>query len=168
MSGGGRRKDGKPFKDGNTRPDGSYEIGKGRTPEKTRFATGDGRKRGKRPKGSRNFEKDWEEELSKSVRVVRNGKTIKVSAHHAQVMKTLELASKGKERSQELLFRKAERLGERAPQASSTGDDELIAAWLAELSSPSEGPTIVSDDDDLSAASETANSEDLGTSDDQQ
>lgn len=167
MSGAGRRKDGKPYKEGNTRADGSYGVGKGRTPEDTRFAAGDGRKRGRRPKGSRNFEKDWEEELSKSVRVVLNGKTIKVSAHKAQVMKTLELASKGKERSQELVFRKADRLGERTREASSTGDDELIAAWLAGLSSPSEGPTIVSDDDDISAANNGADCEDGEKSDDQ-
>jgi hypothetical protein len=147
----GRRKDGKPFKEGNTRADGSYGIGRGRTPEKTRFAVGDGRNRGRRPKGSRNFEKDWEEELNKPVRVVRNGKTIRVSAHHAQVMKTLELASKGKERSQELVFRQAERLGERARHASSKSDDELFAAWLAELSAPSEEFTIVSDDADVPA-----------------
>lgn len=147
----GRRRDGKPFKDGNTRDDGSYKVGKGRTPEETRFAKDDGRKRGKRPKGSRNFEKDWEEELRRPVTVARNGKTIKVSAHHAQVMKTLELASKGKERSQELVFRQAERLGERARQASSRSDDELIAAWLAELSSAPDDPTIVSDDRDVPA-----------------
>jgi hypothetical protein len=146
----GRRKDGRPFKEGNTRTDGSFEIGKGRTPERTRFAVGDGRKRGKRPKGSRNFDKDWEQELTRSVRVVRNGKPIKVSAHHAQVMKTLELANKGKERSQELVFRQAERLGERARPTSSRSDDELIAAWLAELSAPPEELTIVSDDDDPS------------------
>ena len=168
MADGGRRKDGKPFKDGNTLPDGSYKVGKGRTPEATRFATGDGRKRGKRDKGSRNFEKDWEEELSKSVRVVRNGKTVKVSAHHAQVMKTLELASKGKERSQELVFRQAERLGERTRQASSRSDDELIAAWLAELSSPSEASTIVSDDDDLANADDAVQSNEQEKSDDQQ
>ena len=151
----GRRKDGKPFKEGNTRADGSFEVGKGRTPVKTRFAVGDGRKRGKRPKGSRNFDKDWEEELTRRVRVVRNGKPIKVSAHHAQVMKTLQLANKGKERSQELVFRQAERLGERARQASSRSDDELIAAWLAELSAPPEEPSIVSDDDDPPATNET-------------
>lgn len=164
----GRRKDGKPFKEGNTLPDGSYKVGKGRTPESSRFATGDGRKRGKRSKGSRNFEKDWEEELSKPVRVVRNGKTIKVSAHHAQVMKTLELASKGKERSQELVFRQAERLGERTRQASSRSDDELIADWLAELASPSEAPTIVGNDDDLPAVSGAEKCEDREKSDDQQ
>ena len=168
MSDAGRRKDGKPFKEGNTRPDGSFEIGKGRTPVATRFAVGDGRKRGKRPKGARNFEKDWEEELSKSVRVVRNGKTIKVSAHHAQVMKTLELASKGKERSQELVFRQAERLGDRKRQASSKSDDELIAAWMGELSAPSEAPTIVSDDDEDSEAGDLPAPEDQEKNNDQQ
>lgn len=163
----GRRKDGKPYKDGNTRPDGSYAIGKGRTPEKTRFAVGDGRKRGHRQPGSRNFEKDWEEELTRTVRVVRNGKETKVSAHHAQVMKTLELANKGKERSQELVFRQAERLGERARQASSRSDDELIAAWLAELSAPPEEPTIVSDDADVPAGNEANESQGPETSGDQ-
>lgn len=163
----GRRKDGKPYKDGNTRPDGSNNVGKGRTPEATRYATGDGRKRGQRKNGSRNFEKDWEEELNKPVRVVRNGKTIKVSAHHAQVMKTLELASKGKERSQELVFRQAERLGDRARQTSSRSDDELIAAWLAELSAPPDEPTIVSDDDEIPAKNEEDESP-PETSDDQQ
>ena len=168
MSGGGRRKDGKPFKDGNTRPDGSYEIGKGRTPEGTRFAVGDGRKRGRRSKGARNFEKDWEEELSKPVRVVRNGKTIKVSAHHAQVMKTLELASKGKERSQELVFRQADRLGERKSQVSSRSDDELIAAWLAEMSGSNDEAAIISDDNELPSRHGTKDHQEREASDDQQ
>jgi hypothetical protein len=147
----GRRKDGKPYKEGNTLPDGDYKVGRGRTPEETRFAPNDGRKRGRRPKGSRNFDKDWEEELSRPVKVVRNGKPIRVSAHHAQVMKTLELANKGKERSQELVFRQAERLGERERQASSRSDDELIAAWLAGLSARPEEPVVISDDDDFPA-----------------
>ncbi len=151
MSAGGRRRDGKPYKDGNTRPDGSYEVGKGRTPEATRFASGDGRKRGRRPKGSRNFASEWEEELSKTVLVLRNGKQIRVSAHHAQVMKTLELASKGRERSQELLFRQADRIAERRRERSSASDDELIAAWLAQgIGVPAE-PEIVGDDSDRDA-----------------
>ena len=143
---GGRRKDGKPFKDGNTREDGSYITGKCRTPEQTRFAVGDGRKRGKRQKGSGNFEKDWEEELGKTVRVVRNGKTIRVSAHHAQVMKTLEMASKGKERSQELVFRQADRIQERTFKTSTKTDDDLIADWLAQQLGPAIEPVVVGDD----------------------
>lgn len=164
----GRRKDGKPYKDGNTRADGSYEVGKGRTPERTRFAVDDGRKRGKRPKGSRNFDTDWEEELTRPVRVVRNGKPIKVSAHHAQVMKTLELAGKGKERSQELVFRQADRLAERVRPVSSRSDDELIAAWLADLSAHSEEPVIVGDDHDQVGGAEEGQEPNSETSDDQQ
>ena len=142
----GRRKDGKPFKDGNTGEDGSYITGKCRTPEQTRFAVGDGRKRGKREKGSRNFEKDWEEELGKTVRVVRNGKVIRVSAHHAQVMKTMEMASKGKERSQELVFRQADRVQEKTLKTSTKSDDELIADWLAQQLGPAAEPMVVGDD----------------------
>lgn len=148
MSGGGRRRDGAPYKDGNTRADGSYEVGRGRTPEATRFASGDGRKRGRRPKGSRNFAKEWEEELSKTVLVSRNGRQIRVSAHHAQVMKTLELASKGRERSQELLFRQADRIAERGQQRATKSDDELIAAWMAQQASPSDELQIIGDDAD--------------------
>lgn len=146
MAGGGRRRDGKPFKEGNTREDGSYGVGKGRPPEHTRFATGDGRKRGKRPKGARNFESDWEEELSKSVKVNLNGKVVRISAHRAQVLKTLELGSKGKERAQEIIYRKAERLQERRKPTSSRSDDELIAAWLEQERLTTAGPAIVGDD----------------------
>lgn len=147
MSGGGRRKDGRPYKEGNTREDGSFAVGKSRTPEGTRFAAGDGRKRGKRPKGSRNFDTDWDEELSKPVRVSRNGKVIKVSAHHAQVMRALEQASKGKERSQELVFRKAEHLQERRKATSTKDDDTLIALWFAQqASADSDQPAITGDD----------------------
>jgi hypothetical protein len=166
----GRRKDGKPYKDGNTASDGSYRVGKNRTPEQTRFAVDDGRKRGRRPKGVRTFDKDWEEELSKPVRVIRNGKSIKVSAHHAQVMKTLELASKGKERSQELIFRQAERLGERKRQLSSKSDDELIADWLVQQLGPSPEPAVVSDDrdqEDKSSTNEEERSDDPLATDDQ-
>lgn len=146
MTGAGRRRDGKPFKEGNTDENGSYKVGKGRTPEQTRFASGDGRKRGKRPKGSRNFETDWEEELTKKVRVTRNGKVEKVSAHHAQVMRTLEMASKGRERSQELLFRQAEKLQERRQRVSTRSDDDLIAAWMAGQAGDAGNSTVVGDD----------------------
>lgn len=146
----GRRKDGRPFADGNVGPDGDYRVGKGRPPESTRFAAGDGRTRGKRPKGSPNFDKDWEEELSRKVRITRDGRELKVSAHHAQVMTTLALAAKGRERSQELLFRKAGELADRRRTIQSQGDDALIAEWFAHQAShtamPDE-PTIVGDDD---------------------
>lgn len=160
MNGTGRRRDGRPYKDGNTDENGSYKVGKNRTPEDTRFASGDGRKRGRRPKGARNFETDWEEELTKKVRVTRNGKVEKVSAHHAQVMRTLEMASKGKERSQELLFRQAEKLQERRRRVSTKSDDDLIAAWLAGRTDGAEESTIVGDDRSADAVESCADDRD--------
>lgn len=57
----GRRQDGRPFAEGNVRDDGSYLVGKARPPQATRFAKGDGRPRGRRPKGTRNLATEWDE-----------------------------------------------------------------------------------------------------------
>lgn len=159
----GRRKNGAPYRKDNTREDGSYRVGKNRTPEHTRFAVGDGRRRGKRPKGSRNFDKDWENELTRRVRITRDGKEVRVSAHHAQVMTAMALASKGRERSQELVFRKAVEVAEHKRTAQSRGDDELIAEWLAQQAGGPDEPQIVGDD-----APETENSQESEASDDHQ
>lgn len=160
---GGRRKNGAPFREGNTREDGSYRVGKNRTPEHTRFAVGDGRRRGKRPKGSRNFDKDWENELTRRVRITRDGKEVRVSAHHAQVMTAMALASKGRERSQELVFRKAVEVAEHKRTAQSRGDEELIAEWLDQQAGVADGPLIVGDD-----AQERENSQESEASNDHQ
>lgn len=164
----GRRQDGKPFKDGNTREDGSYKVGKNRTPETTRFAKDDGRKRGRRPKGSVDFDKEWQDELSKKVVVSVNGERKRMTAHRAQIKKAMELASRGKERSSEFVLRKAEALGSRAQQRSSRNDDELIAAWLAELHPPSEEAMIVGDDVASTGPDPAAGDEQPEISDDQQ
>ena len=126
----GRRKDGKPYKSNNTRPDGSYAVGDRRTPEHTRFASGDGRKRGRRPKGQKNFDTDWEEELTKSVVIVENGKRKRTTAHRAQVKRTMERGGKGDHRAQQTIYQRADRLRERTETRSSLSDPELIRAWL--------------------------------------
>jgi hypothetical protein len=141
----GHGKNGKPYKIGNTREDGSYAVGKSRPPTQTRFAVNDGRKRGRRPKGQRNFDSDWAEELERTVKVIKNGKEIRTTAHRAQVMKTMELGSKGKERSQELIFRQAERVQQSRRQANTQNDERLIAAWL-EQQQDSAFTSIVGDD----------------------
>ncbi|MGE3628179.1 MAG: hypothetical protein AB7G34_17610, partial [Hyphomicrobiales bacterium] len=51
--GNGVRKDGKPFAPGNTSEDGSYIVGNKRAPVEHRFAVNDGRKRGRRIKGTK-------------------------------------------------------------------------------------------------------------------
>jgi hypothetical protein len=156
-----RRKDGRPFAEGNVREDGDYRVGKGRTPEHTRFAANDGRRRGKRPKGSRNFDKDWEEELSRKVSITRDGRELRVSAHHAQVMTTMSLAAKGRERSQELVFRKASEVAERKRSVQSRSDDALIAEWMAQQqSAASDEAEVVGDDDPQAEASNRSDTDD--------
>lgn len=146
----GRRQDGRPFADSNTREDGDYRVGKNRPPEHAQFRSGDGRRRGRRPKGQRNFDKDWEDELARTVQLTRDGRALRVSAHRAQVMTAMSLAAKGRERSQELVFRKASELADRRRTVQSQGDDALIAEWFAHQTGHTampEEPRIVGDDD---------------------
>lgn len=146
----GRRRDGRHFAEGNTREDGDYRVGKNRAPEHGQFRSGDGRRRGRRPKGQRNFDKDWEEELARTVQLTRDGRALRVSAHRAQVMTAMSLAAKGRERSQELVFRKAGELADRRRTVQSQGDDALIAEWFAHqtgYNATPEEPIIVGDDD---------------------
>ena len=151
----GIRRDGRRYAEGNTREDGDYRVGKNRPPEHSRFRAGDGRRRGRRPKGQRNFDKDWEDELGRTVHLTRDGRKMSVSAHRAQVMTALSLAAKGRERSQELVFRKAGELADRRRTTQSQGDDALIAEWFARqglAQANGDEPTIVGDDDPDSPA----------------
>ena len=76
---GGRRKNGSPYKFGNTREVGSYRVGKNRTPPETRFQVGDGRRRGRRAKGVENADSFFERELARPITVRENGKDRKVT-----------------------------------------------------------------------------------------
>jgi hypothetical protein len=128
----GVRKDGKPFKADNTLPDGDYIVGRGRPPEHTRFSSGDGRKRGSRGKGQKNFDSDWEEELTKPVIVIENGKRKRVTAHHAQVKRAMDRGGKGDHRAQQTIFEKADRLLSKPPKGPRLDDRDLILQWLAQ------------------------------------
>lgn len=64
----GRRKDGLPYKDGNTRDDGSYGVGKYRPPESGQFRKGDRRKRGQRKKGGKNLATIWAKKLTQKIK----------------------------------------------------------------------------------------------------
>lgn len=144
----GIRRDGRPYAEGNTGEDGGYVVGKGRPPAHGRFKKDDGRRRGRRPKGQRNFDKDWEDELGRTVKLTRDGREIRVSAHKAQVMMAMALAAKGKERSQDLVFRKAAELADRKRSVQSATDDALIAEWLSQQANMGsmDDPVIVGDD----------------------
>ena len=79
----------------NTTPDGHYRVGKGRPPEHGKFRKGDGRKRGRRPKGTKNLATDLREELESSIAVTVGGIAKKVTRQRAIVMRMADNAAKG-------------------------------------------------------------------------
>lgn len=146
----GLRKDGKPFKEGNLREDGSYEVGRNRTPVEHRFAKGDGRRRGKRPKGSRSLDKIWRDQLEKKRTI--NGRT----------QRTLEWIVEGtsnraitrSDRAAEMILAQAERLERKKERGLALSDREMIDAWLAQRAV--DGTGEVTDDADAPLPDEEA------------
>ena len=145
FGGEGRRKDGKPFKDGNTRKDGSYSVGKNRTPVSTRFAEGDGRKRGRRSKGVKNFDTDWDKELNRTVTIKVNGESKRMTAHRAQVKVTMDAGAKGNIKAQQIIYDRAEKIRNAKSERSVYGDDGIVEAWYAQRQA-AEQEGVVSDD----------------------
>lgn len=132
FDGEGRRKDGKPFKEGNTRDDGSYAVGKNRTPTATRFARDDGRPRGKRAKGVKNFDTDWDKELNRTVTLKVNGEPKRMSAYRAQVKVTMDAGAKGNIKAQQIIYDRASRIATAKAERSVFSDDGIVEAWLAQ------------------------------------
>lgn len=125
----GRRKDGKPFKDGNTREDGSYRTGKNRTPDETRFRANDGRVRGKRVKGQKNLLTEWREELDAKVTLTEGGKPLRVTKRRAMIKSTIDRGLKKSDRAAETALRYAE-LSEKREPGIQADDFAIIEAWM--------------------------------------
>ena len=146
----GRRKDGKPFKEGNTRPDGSYEVGRNRTSKATRFAKNDGRKRGKREKGTPNFETVFNIEANRIFSPKIDGETVKLSAIQTATLMAFHLANKERRLPAiALVMDHARRFlekAERKPVISQESDAEIIEQWLGDLLAGGIGPGTITDD----------------------
>lgn len=125
--------DGERYAPGNTRADGSYKVGKGRPPDHSKFRADDGRPRGRRPKGQRNFDTEFEEEARRRVTVREDGKQRKVSKLRGTIIRTFDSAfAKGDARAQNLVFSHAARIGDRrvSQPDSRSPDDAELDAWL--------------------------------------
>lgn len=160
---GGRRKDGKPFKDGNTREDGSYKVGRNRTPERTRFAVGDGRKRGRRDRGVKNADTEFERELKRKMTIRENGKERKVSKSHGVDLRLLDNAlSKGDNRAIELIDQRRRRIAQAAEdnrRYHTLSDQEILDAYLRERAADlSIDPELFGDPDPGAAADDDGGS----------
>lgn len=150
----GRGQDGKPFKKGNTRPDGSYKNGKFRTPDEHKFRKDDGRARGTRGKGRKNLMTEWREELDAKVTLTEGGKTKRVTKRRALIKAKIDRGIKKSDRAAETALRYAE-LSEKRDPGLQADDLDLIAAWLAGMSQTGD-----SDDADIDLQSSEKGIED--------
>lgn len=130
----GRRQDGKPYKEGNTREDGSYKYGKNRPSPDHQFQVGDGRKRGVRTKNRKNLLTEWRDELDAKISVTEGGKTRKVTKRRALIKSKIDRGIKKSDRAAEVALRYAE-LSEKRDPGLQADDLEIIDAWLNGLQS---------------------------------
>jgi hypothetical protein len=126
---------GSRFKPGNTGPDGSYVVGKNRPPVTTRFAPGDGRERGRRPKGTKNLKTDFAEELASKIPLKENGKRMHVTKQRAMVKVLLDNATKGQNRAIEITLNQHSRhFGGDDPSRTAGAlpqtDQEIVDAYI--------------------------------------
>jgi len=143
----GHRKDGKPFKEGNTAADGSYKVGRGRTDPATRFRTGDGRPRGRRKKGVENRDTFFEREMTKKVKLREDGKERTVTKSQGVDLRLISMAASGELKAIEMVDKRCERIAARkeaeARQNRALPDQEMLDRYirqrLAERDLPPEG-----------------------------
>ena len=155
---GGRRKDGKPYKDGNTRDDGSYAVGKNRAPVATRFTEGDGRKRGKREKGVKNADTEFARELKRTMTIKENGVDRNVSKSLGVDMRLLDNAlRKGNNKAIEMVDQRRRRIAEASEhnrRYHTLSDQEILETYLRQRAEElSLDPSLLGDPDPEADAS---------------
>ncbi|SDD50728.1 DUF5681 domain-containing protein [Ruegeria marina] len=111
--------------------DDDYEIGYGKPPKHSRFKKGQSGNPGGRQKGSRNFNTDLDEVLSKRVTVTENGKTREITSRAAALQRLREKALNGNNRALEQFLALAQkRSEEKDAQSAGRNLSEREAAIL--------------------------------------
>lgn len=126
------------FAAGNTDPNGGYLVGKNKPPVATRFKAGDGRKRGRRPKGTRNLASDLRDELEAKVEVSVGGVRKTVSRQRSVVMRLADNASRGQTNAIALILEYQQKvveplLGAELERAAKRGGVDLSQLNMTEL-----------------------------------
>lgn len=140
------------FKPGNVDEDGNYVVGKNKPPRSTQFAAGDGRRRGRRPKGQRNFETEFQEEAGRTVIVRENGKERKVTKLRSTIVRAFDNAgAKGQHQAIATIFAHSARIADKvAPpsQGLTADEDAMVNAWIAQRLASFEAGDKPGDPDD--------------------
>jgi hypothetical protein len=126
-------KSGRSFKDGNIGPDGNYLVGKNRPPVKNQFAVADGRKRGRRSKGQRNFDTEFIEEAERKVTLTEGGKKRTVSKLRRAIIQAFQQSGvEGSNQAINTVFETARRIADKVAPALglSSSEDATVNDWL--------------------------------------
>lgn len=142
-------KDRSRYGPGNTAPDGSYLVGRGRPPRHSRFTAGDGRPRGRRPKGQRNLDTEFLEEAMRTVTIREGGMARKVTKIRATVIRALDKAgAQGSVPAINAVLGHAHRIAARQEQQPvrdrelEPDEEALLEAWIeGEVARRRAGPT---------------------------
>jgi len=124
-----------PYKSGNEDGNGSYLVGKNRPPEHGKFTAGDGRRRGRRSKGVRNFDTDLQEEAARKVAVRENGQDRRHTKQRAAIIRLFDNAfAKGQNQALALLLTHLSRLEEKRSQGDglTLSDEALLDQWIVQ------------------------------------
>ncbi|GGD63899.1 hypothetical protein GRI62_12330 [Erythrobacter arachoides] len=133
---GGRRKDGAPYSENNVREDGSYRVGRNRPPASGQFAVGDGRRRGRRAKGVRNADTDFERELNRRMVLKENGIDRKLTKSQVVDIRLIDNATrKGDNKAIEMVDARRRRIAdahEHNRRYHTLSDQAILEAYLLE------------------------------------
>ena len=135
-----------------------YEVGYGRPPKDTQFKKGQSGNPAGRPKGTRNFKTDLEEELQERVRITEGGKSEEVSKQRALVKRTFEKGISGDMRAVAMIAQWVmQHLGisEGTPEAEDLKQDDkaIIDGFLKSIETMAASESA--DDDDIQPSKST-------------
>ena len=122
-----------------------HEVGDGRPPKDTQFKKGQSGNPKGRPKGTKNFATDLQEELSESIPIREGNRRVRVSKQRAMIKRVTQKALEGDIRSIEVLIKHLsqvptiDELDQVADELSPEDRAILEEAILARIASKKEG-----------------------------
>ena len=111
-----------------------YEVGKGKPPKHTRWQPGQCPNRKGRPKGTKNFDTDLDEELRERIPLTENGRKKMISKQRAFIKRMVSDAIQGDNKAgamlQACILRKMAREGDAEVSHMSQQDQEILDEFL--------------------------------------